>query len=157
MIAEMDVNYYPLENYIDYLDADLRTTHSATGATSLVNFETLASYVSALIIDPSRTPYALVSAPTVIVTRAMGDTVALAPTNAVVITMDTSTYSTNAAHTLVMGLDLLGVSHTVTFATNTIYGAETAGFVATNNVYSFTLHKGWMQTRFEILKGGLTQ
>ena len=38
VVAEMDVNYYPLANYIDYLDSDLRTTHVATNNDSLVNF-----------------------------------------------------------------------------------------------------------------------
>jgi hypothetical protein len=140
------VNYQTATGIVaNALTPYVQTNH--TGNVSITGMFTAGSY------DPSTTPYALTSAPTTTLTRTYGNTLALTPTNSVVITADTS-YSTNDTHTLVLGVDLRGTSHTLTFDTNTIYGAESVGFTVTNKLYSFSLHKGWKQTRFEILKGG---
>jgi len=125
-------------------DSAVQTNH--TGNVSITGSITAGSY------NPSITPYALTSAITTTVTAAMGNTLSLLVTNDIsIFTITTSGYSTNDTHTMSLGLDNTA-NRLIVFDTNVIYGATS--LTLANKVYTFTLHKGWRQDRFEILKGG---
>jgi hypothetical protein len=104
--------------------------------------------------DAVSTPQALtITGGTATVTRTLPVVLSLEPgTNAVYITADVASYPTNGVAThllsLAMGTGLL------TWNTNVFTGAGVTTSVTNGTLISYTLHKPWRGTKFEVLAGG---